>query len=103
MNLLLLDIKINISTLYVVIINICWLHLCHVCTGQGFDRHLFALRRVAESTGKNLDIFLDPAYSLVNQNILSTSTLSSETVLMGGFGPVVKNGFGIGCVEIFSV
>lgn len=64
--------------------------------GQGFDRHLFALRRLAEADGKKLDIFMDPAYSLMNHNILSTSTLSSNTVLMGGFGPVVKNGFGVG-------
>lgn len=64
--------------------------------GQGFDRHLFALRKLAEASGKKLDIFLDPAYTIINHNILSTSTLSSDTVLMGGFGPVVKNGFGIG-------
>lgn len=32
----------------------------------------------------------------INHNILSTSTLSSPAVNMGGFGPVVPDGFGIG-------
>lgn len=64
--------------------------------GQGFDRHLFALRKLAEKSGKNPDIFQDPAYAMINHNILSTSTLSSPVVIAGGFGPVVDDGFGIG-------
>lgn len=28
--------------------------------------------------------------------VLSTSTLSTDTIVFGGFGPVVKDGFGIG-------
>ena len=42
------------------------------------------------------DIFTDPAYSDINHIILSTSTLSSPAVLIGGFAPVTPNGFGIG-------
>ncbi|XP_058808413.1 carnitine O-palmitoyltransferase 2, mitochondrial [Phymastichus coffea] len=64
--------------------------------GQGFDRHFFALRKLAEKSGKKLDIFRDPAYEMINHNILSTSTLSSPVVIAGGFGPVVNDGFGIG-------
>ncbi|XP_058031126.1 carnitine O-palmitoyltransferase 2, mitochondrial isoform X1 [Ahaetulla prasina] len=65
--------------------------------GQGFDRHLYALRREAESQGISLpDFYKDQAYSLINHNILSTSTLSSSAVFLGGFGPVVPDGFGIG-------
>lgn len=66
--------------------------------GQGFDRHLFALRTAAERIRiiDDFDIFKDPAYVRINQNILSTSTLSSNALLAGGFGPVVKNGYGIG-------
>ena len=65
--------------------------------GQGFDRHLFGLRKLAEKTGRTLpDIYQDPAYAMINHNILSTSTLSSDVVELGGFGPVVKNGLGIG-------
>ena len=64
--------------------------------GQGFDRHLFALRTLAESTGKVPDIFQDPAYKQINHIILSTSTLSSPALMLGGFGPVVQDGFGVG-------
>ncbi|XP_030741922.1 carnitine O-palmitoyltransferase 2, mitochondrial [Echinops telfairi] len=64
--------------------------------GQGFDRHLFALRNLAASRGVPLpELYLDPAYGVMNHNILSTSTLSSPAVNMGGFGPVVPDGFGI--------
>lgn len=64
--------------------------------GQGFDRHLFSLRILAESTGKVPEIFQDPAYKQINHNILSTSTLSSPALMLGGFGPVVRDGFGVG-------
>ncbi|XP_015116644.1 carnitine O-palmitoyltransferase 2, mitochondrial isoform X2 [Diachasma alloeum] len=68
--------------------------------GQGFDRHLFALKRIWEESGSlggSLpSIFRDPSYERINRNILSTSTLSSPDVLGGGFGPVVENGYGIG-------
>ncbi|KAM0732428.1 Carnitine O-palmitoyltransferase 2, mitochondrial [Formica fusca] len=65
--------------------------------GQGFDRHLFALRKIAEKSGSIKPvIFQDPAYNALNYNILSTSTLSSPVVLAGGFGPVVSDGYGIG-------
>jgi carnitine O-palmitoyltransferase 2 len=64
--------------------------------GQGFDRHLFGLRRLAELKGQVPSIFKDPAYAAINHNILSTSTLSSDIVMAGAFGPVVKDGLGIG-------
>ncbi|XP_020864601.1 carnitine O-palmitoyltransferase 2, mitochondrial-like isoform X1 [Phascolarctos cinereus] len=65
--------------------------------GQGFDRHLFALRYLAESRGDPVpEFYRDPAYQYINYNILSTSTLSSSSVFLGGFGPVVPDGFGIG-------
>lgn len=65
--------------------------------GQGFDRHLFGLRHTAQSNDIALPcIFEDPAYAAINHNILSTSTLSSPALLAGGFGPVVKDGYGIG-------
>lgn len=65
--------------------------------GEGFDRHLFALRRISEKSGATKPaIFQDPAYDALNYNILSTSTLSSPDVMAGGFGPVVSDGYGIG-------
>lgn len=66
--------------------------------GQGFDRHLFAMKTSAERIKliQHADIFNDPAYARLNHNIISTSTLSSPAFLAGGFGPVVKDGYGIG-------
>ncbi|PVD24049.1 hypothetical protein C0Q70_14518 [Pomacea canaliculata] len=64
--------------------------------GQGFDRHLFALRKLAEAKGQNPALFNDPGYRTMIYDILSTSTLPDPSVLIGGFGPVVPDGFGIG-------
>ncbi|XP_033341402.1 carnitine palmitoyltransferase 2 [Megalopta genalis] len=65
--------------------------------GQGFDRHLFALKKIYEQSNTPMPrIFRDPAYEYINKNVLSTSTLSSPAVLAGGFGPVIDNGYGIG-------
>lgn len=65
--------------------------------GQGFDRHLFGLRKLAEEKMVHLpEIYKDDAYAYLNHHILSTSTLSSDVVALGGFGPVVKNGLGVG-------
>ncbi|XP_039487171.1 carnitine O-palmitoyltransferase 2, mitochondrial [Drosophila santomea] len=65
--------------------------------GQGFDRHLFALRHTAQNEGIPVhDLYETEAYKRINNNIISTSTLGSDALLAGSFGPVVKNGFGIG-------
>lgn len=65
--------------------------------GQGFDRHLFAMRYLANSKGQALHgLYTDPAYAAINHNILSTSTLTSPAVSLGGFAPVVPDGFGVG-------
>ncbi|OWR54649.1 Carnitine O-palmitoyltransferase 2 [Danaus plexippus plexippus] len=65
--------------------------------GQGFDRHMFALMKIAEENHMpRPEIFDSYEYKYLNKSILSTSTLSSPSVLAGGFGPVVKEGFGIG-------
>ncbi|RZF36006.1 hypothetical protein LSTR_LSTR005822 [Laodelphax striatellus] len=63
--------------------------------GQGFDRHLFALNTLAKKNGMKVDLFEDPAFTKINRNILSTSTLSSDVVHLGAFGPVVSDGYGI--------
>lgn len=70
---------------------------CFILTGQGFDRHLFGLRYLASSKGAALpDFYQDQAYARLNHNIISTSTLVSPAVQLGGFGPVVSDGFGVG-------
>lgn len=66
------------------------------CTGRGFDRHLFVLRTLAEEAGHDLDIFKDPSYQHLNHVIVSTSTLSANHVLIGGFAPVTPDGYSIG-------
>uniref|UniRef100_A0AAF5Q2Q0 Carn_acyltransf domain-containing protein n=1 Tax=Wuchereria bancrofti TaxID=6293 RepID=A0AAF5Q2Q0_WUCBA len=66
-------------------------------TGQGFDRHLMGLRCTAERLGwLQPKLFSSDIYKYMNRFILSTSTLSTETITIGGFGPVVPDGFGIG-------
>ncbi len=64
----------------------------HTHTGQGFDRHLFALRNLAESEGLTPPLFQDPSYSYINHIIISTSTLPGDSVMIGGFGPVTSDG-----------
>ena len=64
--------------------------------GQGWDRHLFALRLLAEGRGEVAPIFADPGYARMNEIILSTSTLAAEGLEGGGFGPVGDRSYAIG-------
>ena len=65
--------------------------------GQGFDRHLFALKYMANKTGKSIpELYSDKSYVEANHFVLSTSTLYGEAFEGGAFGPVVDNGFGCG-------
>lgn len=57
---------------------------------------MFALCTLAEETGQDLEIFSDQSYKHLNHIVLSTSTLSADSVLIGGFGPVTSDGYGIG-------
>ncbi|KIH46340.1 hypothetical protein ANCDUO_23608, partial [Ancylostoma duodenale] len=64
---------------------------------QGFDRHLLGLKITAERLGKKTPaLFEDPGFVRMGNFVLSTSTLSTNTIVFGGFGPVVDDGFGIG-------
>lgn len=55
------------------------------------------LRCTAERLGwSQPKLFDSEVYKYMNRFILSTSTLSTETITFGGFGPVVPDGFGIG-------
>nr|CAG4650079.1 EOG090X04D9 [Sida crystallina] len=70
--------------------------------GEGFDRHLFALKYLAQQRSMPVPaLYQDPSYAAINHNILSTSTLSSPAVFLGGFAPVVADGYGIGYVGVF--
>jgi carnitine O-palmitoyltransferase 2 len=64
--------------------------------GNGFDRHLFALKRTAQVKQLPLpDLIRGKGYALLERNILSTSTVSQEYIEQSAFGPVVENGIGI--------
>ncbi|PIO60017.1 hypothetical protein TELCIR_18505, partial [Teladorsagia circumcincta] len=65
--------------------------------GQAFDRHLLGLKISAERKGMKIPaLFEDPGFLRMGHFVLSTSTLSTNTIVFGGFGPVVDDGFGIG-------
>lgn len=63
--------------------------------GQGVDRHLFALRKLSERMNKPQEIFTDESYKTFGSNIISTSSLYSDAMMGGGFGPV-SPGYGVG-------
>eukprot|EP00794_Sanderia_malayensis_P006235 gene6235-6952_t len=64
--------------------------------GQGFDRHLFAMKDIAQKSGRKVGFFEDEAYLKINKIMLSTSTVFSPNVRFGGFAPVIPNGLGVG-------
>ncbi|KAK7496706.1 hypothetical protein BaRGS_00012113 [Batillaria attramentaria] len=64
--------------------------------GQGFDRHLFAMRKLAEAKGQSPAFYSDEGYRTMIYDILSTSTLPDPSVMIGGFCPVVPDGYGVG-------
>jgi carnitine O-palmitoyltransferase 2 len=65
-------------------------------TGKGMDRHLFALAQLASSEGLSVPLFECAALAKLNKIILSTSTLSSEAIRGGGFGPVNDECYALG-------
>ena len=71
--------------------------------GQGWDRHMFALRKLAERRGGAVpDVFTDEAYKKLDDIILSTSTLVHPALHGGGFGPPGRKCYGIMCVSLMS-
>lgn len=68
-----------------------------IILGHGFDRHLLGLKITSERLKMPLpEFFNSKTYAEMNHFVLSTSTLSTDTIVFGGFGPVVDDGFGIG-------
>ena len=64
--------------------------------GQGMDRHIFALNALAESQGLQPALLHCAAVQKLRHIILSTSTLASEIIVGGGFGPVNDDCYAIG-------
>ena len=59
--------------------------------GQGFDRHLYALKCMAEDKGISLSLFEDPAYAEINQFDLNPSTVDGGCLSLPIYGPVEKD------------
>eukprot|EP00545_Synedropsis_sp_CCMP1620_P007009 CAMPEP_0119009176 /NCGR_PEP_ID=MMETSP1176-20130426/4189_1 /TAXON_ID=265551 /ORGANISM="Synedropsis recta cf, Strain CCMP1620" /LENGTH=738 /DNA_ID=CAMNT_0006961637 /DNA_START=21 /DNA_END=2237 /DNA_ORIENTATION=+ len=67
--------------------------------GKGVDRHLFALKCIAERNKMPLPkFFQSKPWSTLNHTILSTSNCGNPALRMFGFGPVVADGFGVGYI-----
>lgn len=66
--------------------------------GKGVDRHLYAMAKWAERLDISLDgtLFKTPAHAVFKDIRLSTSTLSSDALEGGGFGPVSRTSYGVG-------
>eukprot|EP00736_Rhodelphis_marinus_P014083 Rmarinus@m.24614 len=67
--------------------------------GKGIDRHLFILEHLAKEEGGEgavPEVFRGKGYKTMKHDILSTSTLVSPYLVGGGFGPVVRDGYGLG-------
>ncbi|KPI87529.1 putative carnitine/choline acetyltransferase [Leptomonas seymouri] len=68
--------------------------------GDGFDRHLMALRHVAQNNGDKaaLAFFEDELFAKTNNAVLATSELSMPWLRYYTFGPSNPNGYGLGYV-----
>lgn len=66
---------------------------------RGVDRHLFALKCIAEQSGEPLPPFFQSRpWKTLNHTILSTSNCGNPSLRLFGFGPVVPDGFGVGYI-----
>ena len=67
--------------------------------GKGVDRHLYALKCIAEKKGLTVPpFFQSKAWEALNHTVLSTSNCGNPALRLFGFGPVVNDGFGIGFI-----
>ena len=65
--------------------------------GLGVDRHLYAMKCLAEKKGLELPEFFNcDGYNALNHTVLSTSNCGNPALRLFGFGPVVPDGFGVG-------
>jgi carnitine O-acetyltransferase len=82
--------------------NATWVHseLVKECAkGKGVDRHLFALKCIAEKNGLPVPAFFNSnQWKTLNHTILSTSNCGNPSLALFGFGPVVPDGLGIGYI-----
>lgn len=71
-----------------------WVKACK--SGNGMDRHLWALRRTAAEAGAEPGLFGDPGVVAARTDFLSTTSIGSDAVIRRyTFAPTVPNGFGV--------
>ena len=63
--------------------------------GRGFDRHLFALKSLAESEGLSLPFFEDKGYQRFSTIEIATSAFPTPSADFGGFAPFNYNSIGV--------
>mmetsp|Transcript_1714 Transcript_1714/g.2580 ORF Transcript_1714/g.2580 Transcript_1714/m.2580 type:complete len:636 (+) Transcript_1714:136-2043(+) len=63
---------------------------------RGVDRHLTALKNIAEMNGKDLGFFKSEGYTKSNTFVMSTSNVTTPFFDLFGFGAVVPHGYGFG-------
>jgi Choline/Carnitine o-acyltransferase. len=67
--------------------------------GMGVDRHLYALKCIAEKKGLEVPFFFhSQGWEKLNHTVLSTSNCGNPALRLFGFGPVVPDGFGVGYI-----
>ncbi|KAG5499014.1 hypothetical protein GH5_03712 [Leishmania sp. Ghana 2012 LV757] len=68
--------------------------------GEGYDRHLMALRHIARINGDRaaLAFFEDDLFLKTSTSVLSTSEFSQPWLRYYTFGPMQSNGYGLGYV-----
>ena len=90
----------------------CKKHIANIkkcAKGYDVDRHLYALNCLHEMTGRKLSdgttgapeikaMFRDAAWEKLNHTVLSTSNCGNPSLRLFGFGPVVREGYGIGYI-----
>ena len=70
--------------------------------GKAVERYLYGLQFIYEQYGGKLGIaktpslFTDPGWKTVKHDALSTSGMGAPCISHFGFGPVVRDGFGVG-------
>mmetsp|Transcript_15419 Transcript_15419/g.30952 ORF Transcript_15419/g.30952 Transcript_15419/m.30952 type:complete len:207 (-) Transcript_15419:376-996(-) len=64
--------------------------------GKGMDRHLFALDYMAKLQVRTHPLFSCAAVAKLRHIVVSTSTLNSDALANGGFGPVNDDCYAVG-------
>lgn len=89
----------NNSKLFALINRCSQLHTRNIqqsADGQGYDRHLYCLRYLAQEEGlEEPELFRDHSYKVLTSNTIVSTTVSSGALKQIAFGPHSLDGYGI--------